>query len=89
MVDEYAPPMSDDQTELAPEADMDEAHVGSREPAEDTDVDADRSVLTDLKSQLMSAFVWQQTPQGHEYWVGVYNNLELLDRLANKQEEGL
>lgn len=36
-----------------------------------------------VAENLITAFCWARTPQGHEYWFEVYNNL---CALANQQE---
>ena len=35
-------------------------------------------------SNLMAAFAWNKSPQGHEYWAGVHDNLRVLDEAYAK-----
>ena len=38
----------------------------------------ERAIARDLADRLTVAFSWQNTPQGLEYWGGVWNNLRKL-----------
>lgn len=37
---------------------------------------------------LMGAFIWRDTPQGHNYWANIHSELiDLADAYANNQRE--
>lgn len=53
----------------------------------DTDPDIDAHVVEDLARRLEGAFRWIMTPQGHEYWAAVADNLRALAAAAKAEQE--
>ena len=52
-----------------------------------TDPGIDAQVVEDLARRLEGAFRWIMTPQGHEYWAAVADNLRALAAAATPAPE--
>jgi len=53
----------------------------------DTDPDIDAQVVEDIARRIEGAFRWIMTPQGHEYWAAVADNLRALAAAATPATE--
>ena len=53
----------------------------------DNDPDIEAQVVEDIARRIEGAFRWIMTPQGHEYWAAVADNLRALAAAAKAEQE--